>query len=303
LSGELAEGWRLYEWRKRLPAPVDTVRYQVPAWTGREPLAGKVLFLYSDQGLGDAVQFIRYALLARNEGARVIVSVRDGLRRLLGHSLAGIEIWGSRGAPERFDCQAALMSLPLAFGTTLDAIPDFGPYLKPEPALSEAWRRSRIGDHGFKIGIAWQGRPDTNVDIGRSVPLHHFAGLARIPGVRLISLQKGPGIEQISTLPPGTVETLPESYDGGDDAFLDCAAIMDSLDLVISSDTAVAHLAGAMGRPVWVALQHVPEWRWLLKRSDSPWYSSMTLFRQTEPQNWDSVFTQIEAALRARLAG
>ncbi len=156
--------------------------------------------------------------------------------------------------------------------------------------------RERLGGHGLKIGICWQGNPDVKVDIGRSFPLRCFQPLAAITGVRLISLQKAHGLDQLGNLPSGMeVETLGEEFDAGPDAFIDTAAVMSCLDLVVTSDTSVAHLAGALGRPVWVALKHVPDWRWMLDRSDSPWYSTMKLYRQTIRDDWDSVFDQLAA--------
>ncbi|HEY4076071.1 MAG TPA: tetratricopeptide repeat-containing glycosyltransferase family protein [Rhizomicrobium sp.] len=301
LTDDFAEGWPLYEWRKQLPVPVDADRDPRPVWTGAEDLSGKTLFLHSGQGLGDTIQFFRYAMLARARRARVILSAQDSLRRILEQAGHDIEIVGAHTVPEDFDYQASLLSLPLAFGTTLETVPANVPYLKADAARAATWR-DRIGEQGFRIGICWQGRPGTLVDIGRSIPLRQFQALAPIRGVRLISLQKGVGREQLADLAAGvTIETLPSDFDAGPDAFLDSAALMQSLDLVITSDTAVAHLAGALGRPVWVALQYVPEWRWLLNREDSPWYPSMSLVRQTKAGDWDGVFSQMESRLRKAL--
>ena len=163
------------------------------------------------------------------------------------------------------------------------------PYLQADPERVERWRQ-RIGGEGFKVGIAWQGRPG-KLDAGRSFALAAFEAISGLANVRLISLQKNQGSDQLERLPEGmTVETLGEDFDAGPDAFLDSAAVMANLDLVISSDTAIAHLAGALGRPVWVALKHVPDWRWLLDRPDSPWYPTMTLFRQPARGDWKNVF-------------
>ncbi len=191
-----------------------------------------------------------------------------------------------------------LLSLPLACATTVDTIPGDVPYLGAEPERVERWRR-RLGDDGPRIGICWQGNRSL-VDVGRSFPLAALAVLARRPGTRLVSLQKGPGVDQLAALPDGmTVESLGEDFDSGPDAFLDSAAVMQSLDLVITSDTAVAHLAGALARPVWVALKQVPDWRWLLGRSTSPWYPTMTLFRQKQRGDWAGVFQAMAERLAA----
>jgi len=145
-----------------------------------------------------------------------------------------------------------------------------------------------------------EGNPDGKVDVGRSIPLKHFYAVASIPGVRLISLQKSHGLEQLSDLPTGmTVETLGEDFDSGPDAFVDTAAVMSNLDLIITSDTSIAHLAGALGRPVWLVLKYVPDWRWMLDRADTPWYPSMRLFRQSSPDNWSEVFEQVASGVKA----
>jgi hypothetical protein len=163
------------------------------------------------------------------------------------------------------------------------------------------WREV-LGPAGFKIGISWQGSK-LPIDVGRSFPVALFGALSGLPGIRLISLQKNAGEEQLDALPgDSSIERLGADFDAGPDAFLDTAAVMESLDLVITSDTSIAHLAGALGRPTWVALKHIPDWRWLLGRADCPWYPSHTLFRQERRGDWDGVFGRIRVALAARLA-
>jgi tetratricopeptide (TPR) repeat protein len=288
LEGDFAEGLQLYEWRKRLSPPIEARDYSRPLWTGREELAGKTLFLYVEQGLGDTIQFYRFVepLLAR--GARVILSVQDGLLGLLASATPKVELVDSRAVPD-FDYHIPLMSLPLALGLAQGTIPARVPYLAPEAERVARWRK-RIGEKGFKIGISWQGAWGGVTD--RAMPLICFAGLSRIPGVRLISLQKGMGAEQADCLP--ALETLGADFDAGPGAFLDSAAVMQSLDLVVTLDSALAHLAGALNRPVWVALKQVPDWRWFLGRDDSPWYPSMRLFRQKRAGDWASVFGEME---------
>jgi ADP-heptose:LPS heptosyltransferase len=172
---------------------------------------------------------------------------------------------------------------------------------RAEDGLVNRWKK-QIGEDGFKIGIVWRGNPHARVDQGRSIPLAQYFALARLPGVRLISLQKGHGLEQLAELPKDvSIETLGDDFDNGSDAFVDTAAVMSSLDLIVTADTAVAHLAGALGRPTWVALKYVPHWTWMLEREDSPWYPTVRLFRQPEPNNWASVFSTIEQALRSLL--
>ena len=190
----------------------------------------------------------------------------------------------------------------LAFGTRPDSVPAATPYLHAEPALVEKWRQ-RIGADGFKIGICWRGSNNADMGIDRSFPLKALAPLAAIPGVRLISLQQVDGLDQLPKLPPGmTVETLGDDFDSGSDAFVDTAAAIQSLDLVISCDTSVAHLAGALGRPCWTALKHLPEWRWTLHEKTTPWYPGMSLFRQDAPGDWASVFAAMAGKLKAQQA-
>jgi hypothetical protein len=191
------------------------------------------------------------------------------------------------------------MSLPLRLNMPIPTAERS--YLAAEADLIARWR-DRIGTQGFKVGLCWQGNPKGRIDEGRSIPLEKYAPLAAIPGVRLISLQRTHGLEQLKTLPARmTVETLGD-FDTGADAFVDTAAIMNGLDLVITSDTAIPHLAGALGIPAWVALKHVPDWRWMLERSDSPWYPSLKLFRQPKPGDWDSVLAAMADAVHG-LAG
>jgi len=300
LTGAFEEGWPLYEWRKKKLARVGVSNYSQPCWSGRESLENKTLLIYGEQGLGDTIQFCRYALLARQKGAHVVLAVQDVLVRLLNSLSPDITIERMTSKRAAFDYQVALMSLPLTFGTTLSTCPAKVPYLRAEPEKVEAWK-ARLGNDGFKVGICWQG--NKKGDVGRAFPLRHFEEIAKLHNVRLISLQKYEGTEQLCDLPSGMkVETLGEEFDDGPDAFVDTAAVIECLDLVITLDTATAHLAGALGRPAWVALKYTPEWRWLLDRSDSPWYPTLKLFRQREPGEWRSVFAAIGAQL-ARESG
>jgi hypothetical protein len=190
--------------------------------------------------------------------------------------------------------------LPLAFNTDVSTIPAKTSYLSVEAGLVERWGK-RLGDQGFKIGVCWQGSKN-KIDLGRSIPLSQFQALSRLPDVRLISLHKGEGEAQLAHLPGGmTVESLGDDFDAGPDAFLDTAAVMKCCDLVISSDTSIAHLAGALGVRTWVPLQFVPDWRWFLDRDDSPWYPTMRLFRQQSQGDWDGVFARMADRLASEL--
>jgi len=300
LTGELAQGLRLYEWRKRLGS-YTALASSAPAWLGEEDIAGKTLFIHADQALGDTIQFCRYAKLAAQRGAQIVLAVQPQLRQLLAGLGPAIQIVApGEQRPDACDFHCALMSLPLAFATTLADIPAGVPYLSAEPLRVARWRQ-QLGDSGFKVGIVWQGSRN-RIDVGRSVPLDMFARLATIPGVRLISLQKDAAADQLRAASADLrVELLGEEFDAGPQAFLDSAAVMTHLDLIITCDTALAHLAGALGRPTWLAVKHVPEWRWLLERSDCPWYPSMRLFRQSRRGDWEGVFAAMQAEL-ARIA-
>lgn len=301
LLGQFEEGFRHHEWRKRKSQPLGNRSFPQPLWLGREDISDKTLLIHSEQGLGDTIQFCRYAILARTKAAQVIFAAPEALMRLLGDLHPSVRIVGLKSALPAFDHHVPLLSMPLALGTTLDTCPADIPYLRAERDRVEKWRE-RLGSQGFRIGICWQGNRKGEVDIGRSFPLQCFERIAAIPNVRLISLQKNSGIEQLADLPAGMqVETLGSEFDSGPDAFVDSAAIMESLDLVITSDTAMAHLAGALGRPAWVTLKRVPDWRWLLDRSDSPWYPTLRLFRQTRRGDWRDVFDAMHAQLHEQI--
>jgi tetratricopeptide (TPR) repeat protein len=299
LLGDLAGGWDLYEWRTKLRQTPEYRRFEQPQWSG-EDIDGKALFVYADQGLGDTIQFARYVALAQARGARITLSAQQGLRRLFGRLSPPIEVIDETATPAHFDFHCSLASLPRAFRTTLDTIPAQFPYLSAEPEKIATWR-DKLGTHGFKIGVCWRGH--SSVGIGRSFPLESLQHLAGLPGVRLISLQKVDGLEQLRALPRGMSVEAPgeHSFDPAPDLFVDTAAVMSLLDLIITCDTSVAHVAGALGRPAWVALKHVADWRWLHERSDSPWYPTLRLFRQSSPGDWHGVFEAMRAALAAQL--
>jgi tetratricopeptide (TPR) repeat protein len=301
-SGDFAGGWPLYEWRTQTEEAGSPRTYAEPVWTGVEDISGKTLFVRYEQGLGDTIQFSRYVKLAEARGAKVVFSVQDRLVRLMSTLSPTVTVVDSRTQPRKFDYHIALLSMPLAFGTTEQSIPAEAVYLRAELARVDAWAR-RIGDQGFKIGIAWQGNPRSKADRGRSATLECFKAFADMQGVRLISLQVADGVEQLGQLPDGLrVETLGDGLDEGSDGFIDTAAVIANLDLVITVDTSIAHLAAALGKPTWVALKYSPDWRWLLGRSDSPWYPTVRLFRQESIGDWSKVFADMAAALAERLA-
>jgi Flp pilus assembly protein TadD len=267
-------------WEQRFRAGAVPMRaFSQPQWTG-DALGGRTLLVHGEQGLGDVIQFARY--LPALQG-NVMFEAPPRLIRLLS-TIPGMPPMLPADAPlPRFDVVVPLLSLPVRTRVQ----PVNPPYLSADPGRTALWR-ARIGGGGIRIGIAWQGFAGRHEDKGRSVPLAGFAPLAAIPGVRLISLQKGEGEDQIGTV-RFAVQTL-AGLDDGPDAFLDTAAVMGVVDLVVTSDTSIAHLAGALGCPVWVALRKIPDWRWMLERTDSPWYPSMRLFRQARDGDWGPVF-------------
>jgi tetratricopeptide (TPR) repeat protein len=298
--GDFENGLEGYEarWLKG-KSIAEALGARFPTWKGFGREAKRVLVL-NDHGLGDTIQFFRYLPLMAAAGVDATFVCPRRLRRLLA-SKANVRFVDSPPHGEQFDAQIAISSLPYAFGTRLETIPATVPYLAAEPGLHEMWL-GRIGTEGFKIGVVWQGNSDPEADRARSMPVMALAPLAGIAGVRLISLQKGAGEEQLSKLPPSLrIETLGADFDASADAFVDTAAAMSCLDLVITCDTSVAHLAGALAVPVWVALKRDAEWRWLTERADSPWYPTMRLFRQTRRGVWSDVFEAMASEL-TRLA-
>jgi hypothetical protein len=298
LMQDFAGGLPLYEWRKQMPAPMEARVYPAPLWTGAEDISGKTLFTYIEQGLGDAIQFYRYVGYAAARGAKVILSVPDNLIALLRSAAPRVALIGWGQVPAAFDFHIPLASIPLAVDMRVESIPAADHYLTAQPQRVAHWKE-KLGSHGFRIGIAWQGNETIMGSEGKSFPVAALENIAQLPGVRLIRLQKNAGSEQLAQLPPGMkIESY--DFDEGPDAFLDTAAMMMACDLVISVDTAPVHLAGALGVPAWVALKHVPDWRWFLERDDSPWYPSLRLFRQSAMGDWAGVFAAMEAELTSR---
>jgi len=298
LMGRLTEGFRDYELRFR-SRDYPVARWPWPLWQG-EPLTGRTLVLCPEQGIGDTLQFIRYAPLLKQQGARVVVLCSAAQQAILSRTPGVDELAAVELPLPAADFYVPVMSLPERLGTTLETIPAEVPYVFADAELVELWRQRLMEWDGFKVGIVWQGNPRRPGDRQRSIPLTHYRPLASV--VRLVSLQKGPGVEQLSDAARSwPVVDLGERVDRAG-AFVDTAAIMQNLDLVITSDTAPAHLAGALGVATWTALQRVPDWRFLLDREDSPWYPTMRLFRQTRAGDWDGVFEQIARELERLVA-
>lgn len=293
VKGDFARGWTAYETRWALNYTPD-LRFADRQWDGK-PLKGTLL-LATEQGYGDAIQFVRYAPIARRMVDRVVLECREGLETLF-KDVEGVDEVIVRGNRlPAFDAFMPLLSLPRVLKTELETIPAEIPYLKVDPARQERARQilAPLGKR-LKVGIVWGGSPGHRNDANRSLAFENFLELLRAPNIALISLQKG---ERVAELGASGCGALVSNLDPAINDFADTAAFAAELDLVIMCDSSVAHLAGALGRPVWVLLPYSPDWRWLLERSDSPWYPTMRLFRQSEPKRWDDVFRQVAQALR-----
>ncbi len=301
--GEFAAGWDEFEWRwqvGKLPQ-----RPPLPEWDGA-PLAGRTILLYFEQGAGDTLQFVRYAPMVKARGGSVVLAVPERLKSLLSTCPGVDRFLKQNESLAGCDVQAALMGLPRIFKTDLETIPADVPYLSAEAQRVEHWRAELASKESapaapFRVGIGWQGNREFSGDRFRSIPLAEFAPLAAVEGVRLVSLQKGFGSEQVAGV-DFAVEDLADRLDETGGAFWDTAAVIKNLDLVVTSDTSLAHLGGALAAPTWVALPFSPDWRWLLERSDSPWYPTMRLFRQAKLGQWSDVFQRIAAELAQLVA-
>lgn len=298
LLGRLKEGFAEYEWRWRMPGFATPRRpFAQPAWHG-EPLAGQTLLVHAEQGLGSAIQFVRYVIPAAARGARIVLECQPPLLRLFGHALAGTggpvaAVVAKGDALPPFDRQVPLISLPHVLGTTLSTVPAPIPYLSAHEADIAAWRLRLAAACRRRIGLVWAGNRRHENDRNRSLPPAALAPLVAGGNAAFFSLQVPASEEDLAALPGGRVIDLaPDLAD-----FAQTAAALEALDLVITVDTAVAHLAGALGRPTWLLLPYVPEWRWLLDRDDSPWYPTVRLFRQRSPGDWQGVLDHVAAAL------
>jgi len=300
MMGQLKEGWEHYETRWEVEAKARPVpQLTQPRWTGQK-LNGETVLLYAEQGYGDTLQFCRYVPMAAAAGGRVVLVVPRPLRRLM-MSLEGVSVLlaDDDDTLPAFDYHCPLLSLPHVFGTELDSIPDETPYLKADP---HAWTGVLAQMPGLKVGLVWAGRSRTEqphaaaLDKRRSMHLHDMAPLFSVPGASFVSLQLGPPARQMRNLPEGAVL---HDVSGRIADWADTADLIAGLDLVISVDTAVAHLAGALGKPVWMLNRFDSCWRWFVGRDDTPWYPTMRLFRQTERNNWTDVVERVRDALTA----
>ena len=292
--GDYTRGFEEYEWRWKLDRTPERT-FTTPEWDGAE-LKGKTVLIYQEQGIGDMIQFARYIPLIKELGAIVVVECSPELAPLMS-TVPGIDKVIMVGSTlPKYDTHIAMMSLARVFQTTLETLPNETPYISPPEGLSIQLPPSL--DHQRQIGIAWAGRPTHTNDINRSCDFKHFIELLGVPGVSVYSLQKG--LHEVDIKENGCSALVVEMGSRLND-FADTAALIQQLDLVITVDTAVAHLAGAMGKPVWVVLPFAADWRWMIETSESPWYPSMRLFRQRQPGNWKQVFIDIRKALSEEL--
>ncbi len=302
LQGRFQEGWSEYRWRWRV-GDLHRTNKTIPVWDGSN-LNGRKILLTAEQGLGDTLNFVRFAQELRSRGAQTMVHCQPQLVALLQNApKLGPMFPNSLSIDQPMDLQCSLVDVADILQINEQNIPSESPYLFPSQQLSNYWsRRFPTKAATRRIGIAWQGNPDHQADAFRSVPLTCFEPISEIPGIELISLQSGFGTEQlIKWNGAKKIVSLGSDVDQTSGAFMDTAAIMLQLDLVITSDTSIAHLAGALGVPTWLAINYVPDWRWLLQREDSPWYPSVRLFRQDVLGDWGGVFRKIQTALLERI--
>lgn len=311
LQGQFEQGWQEYRWRWKV-GDLHRPFSNIPVWDGSDP-DGKSMLLTAEQGLGDTLHFVRFATELRKRGAQTLTYCQAPLVPLLQNSPDLGPIYPNSLHPSgKFHCQCSLLDVADLLKIDDSNIPANQPYLHSSPQLDAHWklqvptldasssagRAEPSDEERLRIGIAWQGNPDHQADAFRSVPLSEFHELASLPNVELISLQSGYGTEQLADWNgPTPIVTLGDAVDKSSGAFMDTAAIMKTLDLVITSDTAIAHLAGGLGIRAWVALGYVPDWRWLLSRDDSPWYPTIKLFRQSKIGHWGDVFQRMKNEL------
>jgi hypothetical protein len=294
LMGDFREGWANSEWRWHLPdVTSNPLRDAAPQWRG-EPIAGKTIVVFAEQGFGDTIQFLRYVPMVAATGARVILAVPTVLKALAEQAAPQALVLVDGETTPPFDLQCPLLSLPLAFGTELDTIPRDLPYVRADGDRVAVWRSCLPAGGGKRIGLVWAGRSAHGNDQNRSIDLARLRPLFDARGVQLVSLQRElrPGDAAILESSPAVTHLGDQLSD-----FADTSAVIECLDVVVTVDTSVAHLAGAMGKPVWILLPFSPDWRWLLGREDSPWYPTVRLFRQPAIGDWDSVIARVRAEL------
>ena len=286
MSGDLERGFSAYEWRWRLPEVKQRSLPGLP-WSG-ESLKEQTILVYAEQGFGDTIQFARYIPLIAERGCHVVFECQETLYRLFSEcsAISNVELIKQGDKIPKFDFHSALLTLPNLMGTTLSAIPAAIPF---RVAPSEG-SRPGAGGHRASVGLAWAGKPSHQNDRNRSISLKRLAPILEVPDVRFVSLQVGPAAQEIRAM---GLSSIVENMVSGIEDFADTAEIIANIDLVITVDSAIAHLAGSLGRPVWTLVPYVPDWRWMLGRDDSPWYPSMSLMRQQGPGDWGELIQRV----------
>ncbi|HEX5393346.1 MAG TPA: tetratricopeptide repeat protein [Rhodocyclaceae bacterium] len=292
LNGQFAAGWDMYEWRWQMAEHGHAPSMPL-AWSGQESIAEKTVLLWAEQGFGDTLQFCRYVSLLAARGAHVVLEVQPALVPLL-QSLPGVyRVIAAGSERPAYDWHCPLLSLPRAFATDMHSIPAEVPYIACPESKRVHWNERLGAGSGPRVGLVWSGSPTHKGDQWRSIPLRLLRSLAEIRGAEFFSLQA-----DVREADRAALSSLPIRHFGGDlNDFSDTAALADAMDLVVTVDTSVAHLAGALGKPVWIMLPHFPDWRWLLERTDSPWYPTVRLFRQTQRCEWGAVIEEVAASL------
>ena len=298
LRGEFEKGLKLYEWRQKdKNNEIEILKIKSLLDTNRS-LNRKKILIYEEQGLGDVIQFCRYLTFLKQKGAQVFFKLKKNMHSLIRTLNKDIVLIECLSKGKKYHFEISLLSLPYLFNTRLETIPSYHSYLFAEPKKIDLWKK-RLTKQTFKIGICWQGSK-SKIDVGRSFPLTLFKGISNLSNVELISLHKGEGEDQIKDI-DFNLYTIDKNFDSGKHAFIDTAAVMKNCDLIITSDTVIAHLAGALGCRTWVVLKKIPDWRWMLNRNDTPWYPNMKLYRQKHIGDWKSVFDNMKRDLNNML--
>lgn len=303
--GDFEKGWHGYEWRYSRPSQGSLRTYTEPRWDGSD-LQGKTILIHAEQGLGDTFQFIRYAKLIKEKNGIIIAAVQKPLVKLIKHCKYIDHVISLDETPPHFDVHSPMLSLPYALKTRIDTVPCEIPYLYADETLVEDWKEKLAADKNFKIGICWQGNDNYATPLLRmtvaqkSVHPKEFAPICCVPGVSIYSLQKTTGTDQLKDIPDTMhIITFDGDFDQSHGRFMDTAAVIKNLDLIITVDTSISHLASGLGIPTWIMLPNPADWRWMINRNDSPWYPNVTrLFKQPTPGDWESMIKEVAHELQ-----
>jgi tetratricopeptide (TPR) repeat protein len=307
--GDFERGWHGYEWRYSRPSQGSLRSYDEPRWDGSD-LNGKTILIHAEQGLGDTFQFIRYAKLIKEKNGKVIVAVQKPLVTLMKRCKGVDQVISLDDTPPHFDVHSPMLSLPYVMKTRIDTVPNEIPYIHADEKLVAEWKEKLAADKNFKIGICWQGNDNYATPLLRttvaqkSVHPKEFEPICSVPGVSIYSLQKMTGTDQLKEIPSTMhIKTFDGDFDQSHGRFMDTAAVIRNLDLVITVDTSVSHLASGLGTPTWILLPNPADWRWMIDRNDSPWYPNVTrLFKQPTPGDWKSMITEVADELKKHIA-